>query len=203
MASNRGNRRGMSNRSRINMLKREMHGHENNIRHVAPPQHTPRPWYPLIVQFIEPTAGVSAMFTPADIISRLCVQLGLPTQASANINIKLRRVDVYAMPTGSSTDRPAVFLDASSITPSIGDPATPGAAEVFYGILKKLSDQGNLSDAAKASYSWPSHMADLPMSFNSVFQVVATSGNMANTLTRFHVMWSTTDVAPPKAIARA
>jgi len=183
------------------MLKRDMHGHANNIRHVAPPQHVLRPWYPLIVEYIEANAGVSVMFTPADIIKTLCLQLALPSQASANINIKLRRVDVYAMPTGASSERPAVFLDASSITPSIGDPSTPGAAEIFYGILKKLTDQGNLSEAAKASYTWPSHMGDLPLSFSSLFQVVATSGNMANTLTRFHVLWSTTDVAPPKVTA--
>lgn len=192
----------MTNRSRIDNLKREIHGHANNIRHVAPPQHVLRPWYPLIVEYVEATAGVAVNFAPPDIISALCVQLGLPTQATAAINIKLRRVDVYGMPTGASTDRPAVFLDASSVTPSLGDPATPGAAEVFYGILKKLQDQGNLSDAAKCSYTWPSHMADLPLSFNSNFQVVATSGNVANTLTRFHLLWSTTDVAPPKTIAK-
>jgi len=137
-------------------------------------------------------------FTPEEIIAVLANQLGLASQDKSIINIKLSRVDVYSMPTGSSTDRPAVTLDASSVTPSIGDPATPGNAEIFYGIMKKLTDQGNLSDAAKCSYTWPSHMADLPLSSNSVFTVVATSGNMANTLTRFHVLWSTTDVAVPK-----
>jgi len=183
------------------MLKREMHGHENNIRHVAPPQHTIRPWYPLIVEYIEANAGVAVMFSPKDIISTLVVQLGLPTQATSCINIKLRRVDVYAMPTGAAKDRPGVYLDVSSIIPSIGDPTNPGAAEVFYGILKKLTDQGNLGEAAKCSYTWPSHMADIPVSFNSVFQVVASSGNMPSTLTRFHVLWSTTDVAPPRSTA--
>jgi hypothetical protein len=137
-------------------------------------------------------------FTPAEIITVLANQLGLATQDKDKINIKLSRVDVYSMPTGASTDRPAVTLDASSVTPSIGDPLTPGSAEIFYGIMKKLTDQGNLSDAAKCSYTWPSHMADLPLSSSAVFTVVATSGNMANTLTRFHLLWSTTDVAPPK-----
>jgi hypothetical protein len=176
-----------------------MHGHANRIRHVAPPQKTIRPWYNLVVDFVEPNAGVGVFFTPEEIINLLASQLGLATQTKTKINIKLQRADVYAMPTGSSTDRPACTLDASSVTPSIGDPATPGSAEVFYGIMKKLSDQGNLSDAAKCSYTWPAHMADLPLSANSIFTVLATSGNVANTLTRFHLLWSTTDVAPPRA----
>jgi len=191
----------MSAKARVTQLKREMHGHANNIRHVAPPQTSQRPWYPLLVDFIEPNAGVAVMFAPSDIITTLVNQLGLPTQASAAINIKLRRADVYAMPTGASTNRPSCNLDASSISPSLGDPATPGSAEVFYGIMKKLADTGNLSDAAKCSYTWPAAMAEIPMSFNSNFQVLATAGNVANVLTRFHVMWSTTDVAPPKVIS--
>jgi hypothetical protein len=195
----RGNgRRRVTASAQIKALKRQMHGHRNNIRHVAPPQITKRPWYPLVVDFIEPTANVGVFFTPEEIVVILLGQLGLATQDKARVNIKLQRVDVYAMPTGSSTDRPAVTLDASSVTPSIGDPATPGNAEVFYGIMKKLSDQGNLSDAAKCSYTWPAHMADQPLSANSIFTVVATSGNMPNTLTRFHLLWSTTDVAAPK-----
>jgi len=175
-----------------------MHGHANNIRHMAPPPITRRPWYPLVADYVQGTAGVGVFFTPEEIVNIVANQLGLAAQDRAKINIKLQRVDVYAMPTGASTDRPAVTLDASSVTPSIGDPATPGAAEIFYGIMKKLSDQGNLSEAAKCSYTWPSHMADQPLSANSVFTVVGTSGNMANTLTRFHVLWSTTDVAAPK-----
>lgn len=192
----------MTDRSRIDRLKREMHGHANNIRHVTPPQHVLRPWYPLIVEYVEVNAGVCVNFAPPNIIDTLVKQLGLPSQSTANINIKLRRVDVYAMPTGASTDRPAVFLDASSVTPSIGDPVEPGAAEIFYGIMKKLQDQGSLGETAKVSYTWPSHMGDLPLSHSSNFQVVAASGNVANTLTRFHVLWSTTDVAPPKIIKR-
>lgn len=196
-----GRRRGAAGQNaqrQISLLKRQMHGHANNIRHVAPPQVTVRPWYPLVVDYVQPTAGVGVFFTPEEIINVLANQLGLAAQDKTKINIKLHRVDVYSMPTGSSTDRPAVTLDASSITPAIGDPATPGSAEIFYGIMKKLTDQGNLSDAAKCSYTWPTHMADLPLSAQSIFTVVATSGNMANTLTRFHVLWSTTDVAPPK-----
>jgi len=198
MNRGRGNRRqGVTAKRQISMLKRSLHGHRNNINHVAPPQVTKRPWYPLVVDYVKPEAGIEVFFTPSEIVNILCNQLGLPSQASSIINIKVSRVDVYSMATGASTDRPAVQLDVSSVTPSIGDPATPGSAEVFYGIIKRLADQGNLSDAAKCSYSWPAHMADLPLSSQSVFTLVQSSGNMANTLTRFHLLWSSSDQATP------
>jgi hypothetical protein len=158
---------------------------------------TRRPWYPLVLDYVKPEAGVEVFFTPSEICNILANQLGLPSQASSVLNVKVSRVDVYSMAVGGSTDRPAVSLDVSSVTPSIGDPATPGSAEIFYGIIKKLADQGNLSDAAKCSYTWPAHMADIPLSSQSVFTLVQSSGNMPNTLTRFHLLWSTSDTATP------
>merc|ERR1711964_839658 len=95
--------------------------------------------------------------------------------------IKIQRVDAYCMPTGASTDRPAISMDCSSVTPALGDPQSPGAAEVFYGLLKRLQDQGNLSEAAKVSYTWPRHMADQPLSTQANFQLVTVAGNLANT----------------------
>jgi hypothetical protein len=89
-------------------------------------------------------------------------------------------------------------MDVSSVTPSIGDPTTPGNAEIFYGIMKKLSDQGNLSDAAKVSYTWPRAMADIPLSSQSVFSLVSVAGNQANTCIRLHMLWSATDIATPQ-----
>lgn len=181
----------------LNMLKKSLHGHANRLSHPAPPQITKRPWYPLTVDMIIASAGVETFYSPSDITNRLVEQLGLTSQNKPVINIKVQRVDAYCMPTGASTDRPALSMDVSSVTPGMGDPATPGVAEVFYGVLKKLSDQGNLSDAAKVSYTWPRHMADLPLSSNAVFSLVAVAGNLANTTVRFHLLWSTTDVAAP------
>jgi hypothetical protein len=149
------------------------------------------------------TAGVETFYTPSDIVNRLVEQLGLLSQNKPVINIKVSRVDAYTTPTGSSTDRPAISMDVSSVTPSIGDPATPGSAEVFYGIMKRLADQGNLSDAAKVSYTWPRHMADQPLSSNAVFTLVGVAGNLANTLVRFHLLWSLTDVAAPALLSSA
>lgn len=193
----RARQQGVSAKQQIAMLKRTMHGHQNRINHAAPPQVTKRPWYPLVVDYVKPEAGIEVFFTPSEIINILVNQLGFPSQASSIVNIKLIRVDCYSMAVASSTDRPAVQLDVSSVTPSLGDPATPGSAEVFYSIIKKLADQGNLSEAAKCSYTWPSHMSDQPLSAQSVFTVVTSSGNEPNTLTRFHLLWSSTDIATP------
>jgi hypothetical protein len=136
------------------------------------------------------------------VINALVTQLGLSAQTKTIINIKVSRVDVYGMATASSTDRPAVSLDCSSLVASMGDPSTPGPAEVWYGVIKKLSDQGNLSEAAVVSYSWPLHMADLPLNHNSVFTIASASGNVANTLVRFHVLWTSADVVAPQ-VARS
>jgi len=197
MQRGRGRRQGVSAKQQIAALKRSMHGHQNRLRHVAPPQVTRRPWYNLVLDFVQEGAGTETSFTPSDLINTLCSQLGLPSAASSVMNIKVHRVDVYCVSVGSSTDRPACALDVSAVTPTLGDPTTPGAAQVFYSIIKKLADQGNLSEAAKCSYTWPSHMADQPLSSQSVFQLVASSGNMANTLTRFHLLWATSDTAAP------
>jgi hypothetical protein len=151
-----------------------------------------------VVDFVIPTAAAETFYSPSDITNRLIDQLGLITQNKPVMNVKVQRVDAYCMPTGASTDRPSISMDVSSVTPGIGDPTTPGNAEVFYGILKKLADQGNLSDAAKVSYTWPRHMADLPLSSQAVFQLVGVAGNLANTTVRFHLLWSTTDIGAPQ-----
>jgi hypothetical protein len=186
----------------LRALKRQLHGHENKLRHAAPPPVTLRPYYPLVVNCVIPTAATDTYYAPTDVINALVTQLGLSAQTKTIINIKVSRVDVYGMATASSPDRPAVSLDCSSLVASMGDPSTPGPAEVWYGVIKKLSDQGNLSQAAVVSYSWPLHMADLPLNHNSVFTIASASGNVANTLVRFHVLWTSADVVAPQ-VARS
>jgi hypothetical protein len=150
-----------------------------------------------VLDLVIAAAGNETFYSPSDIINSLVTQLGLASQSSSICNIKVRRVDAFTMATGASTDRPAISMDVSSVTPSVGDPTTPGNAEVFYGIMKKLTDQGNLSDAAKVSYTWPTAMADIPLSAQSVFSLVSVAGNQPNTSVRIHLLWSTTDIATP------
>jgi hypothetical protein len=124
-------------------------------------------------------------------------QLGISSQSQANVNVKLHRVDAYTMPTGGSTDRPAISMDISSLQPSLSDLATQ-TDEVIYPILKKLSDQGNLSEAAKVSYTWPLHMQDIPLPYATTFAAIAVAGNQPNTCVRVHLSWATTAQATPQ-----
>jgi hypothetical protein len=136
-------------------------------------------------------------FSPEDICTYLVNQLGLSTQTLSRLNIRLKRVDLFCAPAGGATDRPSVSLVVSSTMPSIGDPATPGNAEVWYSVLKTIQDNGNLSEVAKASFTWPGAMADLPLSAQSKFTVVSAVANLPFASIRFHVDWNTTDVSPP------
>jgi hypothetical protein len=189
------NRRLPSAKQQIQTLKRSLHGHANKLSHMAPPQVTKRPWYPLVIDIVIPTAGNEVFYSPSDLINSLTTQLGLPSQASSILNMKVSRIDAYSIGTGASTDRPAISMDVSSVTPSIGDPTTPGNAEVFYSIIKKLTDQGNLSESAKVSYSYPRHMSDQPLSSQSGFSIFSVAGNQANTAVRVHCHWASTDTA--------
>jgi hypothetical protein len=180
----------------VKELKRSLHGHKNELRQLAPPEITKRPWYPLVVNAVIASAGTETFYSPADIVNIMSSQLGLSNQTKTVVNIKLHRVDVWGMATATSTDRPAVALDVSSLVPGIGNPVG-STSEVFYGVIKKLTDEGNLSESAKVSYTWPAHMADVPLNSNVVFSVIAASGNVANITVRFHLLWSTSDVAAP------
>jgi hypothetical protein len=181
----------------VRELKRSLHGHKNELRTVAPTEVTKRPWYPLVVNGVIAGAGLETFYTPADIVNILSNQLGLSAQTKTVVNVKIQRVDVWGMATAASSDRPAVSLDVSSLIPGIGDPVSTSVSEVFYGIMKRMSDQGNLSESAKLSYTWPAHMADIPFNSNVIFNVVAASGNVENITVRFHVLWSTSDIASP------
>jgi hypothetical protein len=150
------------------------------------------------VDFVKPESGVEVFFTPSEICNILVNQLGLPSQASSTVNIKLHSVQVWSMATASTSDRPSAELDVASVIPTLSDPTDPTTTTaVFYSIIKKLVDQGNLSDAAKVSYTWPKHMQDTPLSSQAVFTVCRSAGNTANVLTRFHLLWNSADIVAP------
>jgi len=182
-----------SAKAQVETLKRSLHGHRNDIRHVAPPQVTRRPWYPLVIDYVKTQAGLAFTLTPSDLCGMVIAQLGLTAGSESVINIKVHRLDAYAIATASSTDRPAVTLDVSSLIPGIASSSgTP-----YYGVLKRLSDVGNLSESARCSYSFPAHMADIPLNSALSFPLVNASGNTANTTIRIHLLWSSSNLAVP------
>jgi hypothetical protein len=151
----------------------------------------------LVLDLVISSASVETFYKPSDVAGAIIAQLGLPAAAIGVINFKIQRVDVYSSATAATADRPAVSLQVSSTVPSVSDSTSGSSAEVFYGIIKRLQDLGNLSESAKVSYAWPLHMADMPLSGSQSFCLFAASGNAANTTVRLHLQWSTNGDASP------
>jgi len=153
----------------------------------------------VVVQQTLLSDGTSIGLEVAAVAKALTSQLGLAANDNTIINVKIQRCDVWAVSKANSTVRPAVFCDYSSLVPACGDPTTPGNAIVAYPILKRLQDIGGVTSAAKVSYSWPKHMADIPLNQNANFVVIEVSSNMSEIDIRWHLQWSTADIATPVA----
>lgn len=183
----------------LGRYKREQHGYENKLQAIDPPAVNKRPYNTVKLHFIKETdqVGIAFSFTVNDIVNLLLSQLGLQTQTSAIVVVKLQRVDAWATSAAGDGLRPAVTADISSLVPQLGDPATPGNAIVHYPVLKKLTDTGSVSHPARVSYTWPLSQRNIPLSKNSNFTVVTFASNVRETDVFFHVHWSTADVSPP------
>ena len=184
-------------RRQINALKSSLHGHANELRHSAPPDFSKRPFNNLIVGHVISEAGAEQFIGTADIVGFIQDQLGLQTQTKTQIVFKLQRIDYYAVPIGSSGDRPSVDMEVSSLIPTVGDPATPGNAVVSYGNLFSKLDIGSLQDCAKLSYTFPKAMADIPLGQTADFNLLTCASNVPNSDLRFHLQWSTIAEATP------
>lgn len=184
-------------KAQLRQLKSAMHGHQNKLSHLAPPPINYRPYNSLVVSYVAPSAGTEYLIGPKDVVNYLKAQLGLQDQTKTLIVFKLKRIDVYAVPVGSSTERPAVNMECSSLVPVLADPATPGNAVVSYGKLFSGNDVGSLQDCAKLSYTYPMHMADIPLNQLAEFTFLEVAANVPNVEVRFHLTWSTVGDATP------
>jgi len=183
--------------SAVSSLKRELHGYQNKLTHLAPPQVNRRPYNTIVVAQTYLSDGTSIGITVSNIVKALISQYGLVTQNAASITFKLRRVDCYAVSKANSDIRPSVNADYSSLVPSVGDPTTPGNAIVSYTLLKRLADIGNVAEAACVSYTWPLAMRDIPLSQTADFVLVTAATNVTELDCRFHLSWSMADIADP------
>eukprot|EP00494_Astrolonche_serrata_P016747 UN16918 len=84
--------------------------------------------------------------------------------------------------------RPALIVQRS-LSMSLHSSRASSSGTPYYGVLKRLSDVGNLSESARCSYSFPAHMADIPLNSALSFPLVNFSGNTANTTVRIHLLW--------------
>jgi len=188
---------GTVDRSAMRQLSRDLHGYVVRLRHKAPPSIVKRPFYNLALDLVIPSASVETFFTPADIGGAIISQFNIAAADIGKINFKIQQVDVYTSATAASTDRPAVELQVSSTIPSISDRTSGSTTDIFYSIIKRTSDLGNLSESAATGFHWPLHMADMPLSASQTFCLFAASGNCANTTCRVHLLWSFNGDAAP------
>ena len=173
------------------MLKSALHGHSNKLQHLAPPPVNYRPFNSLVVSHVLPEANLDYKIGPLELVGYLAEQLGLQAQTKTLLVFKLKRIDYYAVPIGTSSDRPAVNMEVASLLPGIADPATPADAVLAYGKLFSGNDTGSLQDCAKLSYTFPQHMADIPLSQVANFHFLEVASNVINAELRFHIQWST------------
>lgn len=167
---------------------RELNGHRRMLAGPAPRDFKPRPFFPLTVNLVIPSASEETFFTNQDIIDAIVTQLGLNAGDKSAIVVKLQTVDAWAVPQASSTDRPAVAMEVSSLVPQVED-TTVAPVSIVYPILVTLRDVGNLSEAAKVGYKWPAAQALMPLGYQATHTVVAVAGNVANTTVRLQVMF--------------
>lgn len=168
---------------------RELNGGKRTLSGPAPRDFKPRPYFSLTCNLNIASASEMTYFTNQDIITAVISQLGL-NAADANIMVvKLHTVDAWAVPEASSTDRPAVSMDVSSLIPQVED-TTAAPVAIVYPILMQLKDVGNLSQAAKVGYTWPASQAQMPLGFQANHTVVAVSGNVTNVTVRVGLQFS-------------
>ena len=181
---------------------RAMNGGPKNLVGNAPAQFTARPYYALTLNLVNANASEEYYYTNQDVINGIVAQLGLNAGDASTISVKLQSVESWAVPTASSADRPSVEMEVSSLIPQVEDTTTAPVA-ISYPILKVLQDTGTLSEAAKVGFTWPLAMRDMPLGNTANHVVFASSGNVAFTTIRCHLLWSTSGEAVPPALRRA
>jgi hypothetical protein len=149
----------------------------------------------MVVQQTVLSTGTSIGIEVSSVVKAVGAQLGLVANDNKIINVKIQRCDVWAVSKANSTVRPSVNADFSSFVPSVGDFQTPGNAVVAYPLMKRLEDIGGVTSAARVSYSWPRHMADIPLNQTANFVLIDVASNMTEIDLRWHLQFSTADIA--------
>lgn len=170
--------------------KPELYGHEVHIARPEPSPITQQPWYPLVIQDDLTVSSNFASYDTAAIVGLIQTQLGLPAQAQTRLNFQIRQVEMWAIAGTGDTAAPRAELNINSLQPVVGNPTTPGNAEVTYPRLKQLTDLGNLSKAAVVSYKWPVAESHKALSNGALFNVCSYKTTVPYSFLRFHVLWN-------------
>jgi len=209
MVRNRGRNRGRGNgnraqgqtvRAQIRSLRRDLTGH--TLRPPAgPPPVVERPYYPLVVQVDLDAAATDYLFGSNDIVAAVRTQLGF--SANASLNVRLKRFKAWAYQYGPDTDRVAIQADVSSLIPNVSDYASQASVnpEIFYPLLAKLKDFGDLDSPASIGYEWPMSQSLVPLGgvFSSGgFTILSISSNTPRATIHYHVEWSSAGESAPQ-----
>jgi hypothetical protein len=148
-----------------------------------------------------PSAATDYLFGSNDIVSKVREQLGLGSQS--NLNVRLKRFKAWAYQYGPGTDRVAINADVSSLIPNVSDYASQASVnpEIFYPLVAKLQDFGNLESPAAIGYEWPMNQSLVPLGgvFSSGgFTILSISANTANATIHMHVEWSSAGESAPQ-----
>lgn len=198
----RGRGRRPTAKQEIALLRRELRGLALTPRFAGPPKVNLRPWYPLVVERNFPNALVQYDISTVLMGNYITIQLGLTTQAAANIVFKLKEVRLWATQQGNSPERVALYGEVGSLVPTVQDavpsvpPVTPA---VHYPIMYKFRDTGSLDEPAAAGWKWPISQQETVLYRDSPFVFLTVASNVNNFTGHFHLQWSTAEVMPPTA----
>lgn len=148
-----------------------------------------------------PAASTDYLFGSNDIVAAVRTQLGFGPQST--LNVRLKRFKAWAYQYGPDTDRVAINADVSSLVPNVSDYASQASVnpEIFYPLLAKLKDFGNLESPAAIGYEWPMSQSLMPLGgvFSSGgFTILSISANTPRATIHLHVEWSSAGESAPQ-----
>jgi hypothetical protein len=186
--------------SQLRQLRREISGRPLQPRRAGPNKVSLRPYYPLVLLQSFGTAGTEFVISSKSICLWVSQQLGLGTQALANLVVKIHNIRFWAYQYGPDTDRVNINGEISSLIPTVSDPtdAVTTNPVVHYPVIYKYQDYGTLDEPASAGYEWPLSQREVPIYQDSNFTVATTVANSKDLTVQIYLEWSTAEVNPPQ-----
>lgn len=199
---NRGRGRANPNRSarfQIRQLRRELNGYAPKNGAHDPPVVNLRPFYPLVITLDGAGAGVESLFSVSTLVKRVTSQLGLTSQAAANMVLKIKSVRGWAYQYGPDSDRVSLNGEVTSLVPNISDLTSQTTVNptISYPVIYRFSDFGSLNKPAHFGYVYPKAQQEVILSPDCDFNVLTVASNTVSSTIHFHLEWSTAEIQPP------
>lgn len=170
---------------------------------ITPPAHPylveRNPWRRSIVRADINADGNAHYLNVAAITNTLIGNGEISDQLRSNFNMKLIKIEVWSM-VDKTLMATNVNMDVYSVVPSAVDLAAPpaGVGTIFYGVLSRLVDFGNVSQPARVGWVYgPQHQAQIIPSSSELLlcAIAATPGSTCHAYVT--IWWNLASVAPP------